>query len=390
MEFAELLLTKLLSEDMPSLIKFASESLNLPVMLVDSEYKGVAFYPNQMLDDPIWDEIYKYNRVPPNIVNQLNLDNMMQLGAEDSEPYFLNWGFLSSHPRILMNIFYSGQCIGYLAVLTEECTDAVLKKVKLIGIAAALKMHQDQQVSGTAPDYKTMFLNMLIREKRISQSQLEQWLSYFPNCPQPPCSIIGIADETADENSLNEWKYYLASFFPHILSVIKERNLVLLCENRQLDTIIKFLGAQKETGLRFGISESYWELEDTWKYYEQAMFALSMCNAQTSHPIFYKDVILDYISMLLNKYSCRENFIHPAISKIRQYDNKNRTQYFQTLCAYVCNLFHATDTINRLYIHRNTLPHRLKMIEEIGGIDLQDPTVCTILMLNLYILGFLK
>lgn len=73
MESAELLLSKLAQEDIQTLTQYVSEYFVLPVMLVDTEYRGISFYPRQPLNDPIWDEIYQHNRVSPTIVNQLNL-----------------------------------------------------------------------------------------------------------------------------------------------------------------------------------------------------------------------------------------------------------------------------------------------------------------------------
>ncbi len=384
MEFAEMLLNESYRGDMESLIQTASEYLTFPVMLVDSEYKGIAFYPKQILNDPIWDEIYKYNRIPPNIINQLNLDNMMQLGSVNMEPYLLNWGFLEKYPRILMNLFDSNQCIGYLAVLTEICTKDMLDKVKLIGIAVALKMHRSYQVLLTSPDYKTMFLNMLLSEKRITKSDLKAWISYFPECPSPPFVLIDVAQESGREKNLRELQRYLSEIFPGVLSVVRERTLILLCQNRHFGPIMNFLESKGGAGLSFGISENCKKFEDVRRHYEQSAFALSMRSEKKERRIFYKDVILDYIIMTINKYSSREKFIHPAVLKIQNYDEENHTQYLQTLQAYVGNLFNASDTVKSLHIHRNTLPHRIKMIEEIGGFDLKDPAVCAVLMLNFY------
>lgn len=184
-----------------------------------------------------------------------------------------------------------------------------------------------------------------------------------------------------------ELRQSIAAFFPSVLSAIRERNLVLLCQNRQLDALLNFLESRKTNSLRWGVSETFTRLEEAKRSFDQAMFALSMSKEEKRNQVFYSDVILDYITMILNKHSCRENFLHPAIQKLQAYDQKNRTPYLQTLRAYVSCLFHPSDTVKALYIHRNTLPHRLKMIEEIGEIDLTGPKVCAVLLLNFYTLG---
>lgn len=177
---------------------------------------------------------------------------MMGLGEEGSKPYFLNWGFLEQHPRVLINIFNGGRCLGYLAILTWECSPALLEQVKLAGTAIALKLQQDQQAAIPAPDYKTMFFNMLLADKQMTKSQLQEWLSYFPDPIQLPYSIVAIAQIPVREPHLRELRQSIAVFFPGVLSAVRERNLVILCQVRQLDALLHSLEARKTASPALG------------------------------------------------------------------------------------------------------------------------------------------
>ena len=48
-------------------------------------------------------------------------------------------------------------------------------------------------------------------------------------------------------------------------------------------------------------------------------------------------------------------------------DHPQRELYLETLDAYFKNNMNMGETAQKLYIHRNTLQHRLKRIEELTG-----------------------
>ncbi|MBQ2895604.1 MAG: helix-turn-helix domain-containing protein [Oscillospiraceae bacterium] len=55
------------------------------------------------------------------------------------------------------------------------------------------------------------------------------------------------------------------------------------------------------------------------------------------------------------------------------HDNEHNTSYFPTLKSYLDNNFNLTDTAQDLYIHRTTLLYRLKKMEELFKLRLDDP-----------------
>ena len=70
-----------------------------------------------------------------------------------------------------------------------------------------------------------------------------------------------------------------------------------------------------------------------------------------------------------------------------RYDQENGTQYFQTLREYLLNERDIPKTSEKLIIHRTTLLYRLKKIQSLVSVNLEDPWQRLYLMLSLWILS---
>ncbi|WP_416386792.1 helix-turn-helix domain-containing protein [Blautia producta] len=73
---------------------------------------------------------------------------------------------------------------------------------------------------------------------------------------------------------------------------------------------------------------------------------------------------------------------HPALSVLDRYDCRNHTELKKTLKEYLNCERNYVKTAARLYIHRNSLLYRLKRIEELTGIDLDNEEIRLHLMLS--------
>lgn len=88
---------------------------------------------------------------------------------------------------------------------------------------------------------------------------------------------------------------------------------------------------------------------------------------------FSEDYLIDAIVQRCTQGCSAEIFMPPCLLRLRDYDNRNNTNLLNILNAYLENSFNINKTAHALYIHRNTLSTRIKDIERIGIIDLNDP-----------------
>ena len=67
------------------------------------------------------------------------------------------------------------------------------------------------------------------------------------------------------------------------------------------------------------------------------------------------------------------DFYRDSVGELVSYDERNGADLMSTLEAYFAAHGSPTDTAQRLGVHRNTVLYRLRRIEEIGRLRLDDP-----------------
>lgn len=387
----EILLYSLIEDDIHVQVRKMSEYLNCPIMLTDVGYNLIAHYPDKKMDDPLWDAIHEFETTPPAFVNKLYIESMMPLALNNKEPYYLGRGFLEHHPRVLMNLCSKTTCYGYLAVLQGENTPEFFEKVKLMGDVCTLSLQKSFMGETATVDYSTMFLKYLFDEKGTNKEQIRNWLQYLPVSVKPPfyvgycsCNVDGDIEQTA-----SYIESVIKKAYPGTLFMQRKKNLVFLFTSMKSEEHVHSLIRMLQDSLQayrlcFGVSNKYCELEASFSYLKQARFAWSVAGTKKLSIMMYRDCILDQMISVIYATLPREQYVHEAIGWLSDYDRENNTEYLKTLRVYIRSMCSAKKTVEELHIHRNTLPHRLEMIEKIGHIDLNDVDTCTVLLMNFF------
>jgi sugar diacid utilization regulator len=122
-----------------------------------------------------------------------------------------------------------------------------------------------------------------------------------------------------------------------------------------------------------GLGRSYYSNLDIYKSFQEAKIALQMHDyvQNSKGVIHYSDIgyirLLSYIhDELLN------DFANEYIGQLEKQDRENVTELVPTLNTYCNHHGDISKTAESLYIHQNTLRQRLKKIESILGIQLNN------------------
>lgn len=122
--------------------------------------------------------------------------------------------------------------------------------------------------------------------------------------------------------------------------------------------------------------------------YEQAAECINYCRKRNLkfQVCSYDQLGIYQLFSDMSKTSLYEDFVNKQLGVLIDYDTHNSTQLLTTLEVYLknnCNLLHTSD---ELFTHRNTIKYRLKRIQELLNLDLEDSSV----MLNLNVALYLK
>ncbi len=95
-----------------------------------------------------------------------------------------------------------------------------------------------------------------------------------------------------------------------------------------------------------------------------------------------KDCALAFVVSRIKRDKSIGFLLHPALEKLKAYDAANQSDLYNTLKVYLLNDRNAQRCASMLYLHRNSLQYRVKRIQEITGVDLNDETERTYLGLS--------
>lgn len=109
-------------------------------------------------------------------------------------------------------------------------------------------------------------------------------------------------------------------------------------------------------------------------YYAQAASILRFCggNGSGKHLFLQEDVgLYGILEASLERHDALE-LCHPDVLFLYEYDQKNGTEYMETLLQYLLNDRNAVKAAKALYIHRNTMNYRLERLRELLCYDEED------------------
>ncbi|MBR3587448.1 MAG: helix-turn-helix domain-containing protein [Oscillospiraceae bacterium] len=206
--------------------------------------------------------------------------------------------------------------------------------------------------------------------------------------------------EKENEQKLR-YEFLLDSFLNRLKKspcVIYRNSLVCLIDEKDVDLFTGDSPASITDLLRFyglvcGISNEIADPEKLSMYYDQACTTLNLvrCLKDSGLYFFHKDYSV--YSILDTVYSLCSiplpEYCYPKYMQLLKFDSENDTNYALTLSAYLECGHDSMRTAELMHVHRNTIIYRLKRMEELFGICLNDADELFSIHFTLRILRYL-
>ena len=91
---------------------------------------------------------------------------------------------------------------------------------------------------------------------------------------------------------------------------------------------------------------------------------------------------LYFLNKLAGDKSFGTELLHPGLTRLRRYDERHGTDFYNTLYQYLLAERNVVATAKALFIHRNSMIYRLQRIQQLLDVDLDDPNVRLYLLLS--------
>lgn len=284
---------------------------------------------------------------------------------------------------------------------------------KLAGLTALLLqtegMFQEQQ-----HQFQEHFVYDLLYHKFESQkAMIKQAKTWGWNLEKPHHLLlidINLSKELTDVNWLDDILNHLEnqnsdSNRPLIIFPFEDQIIALLEDEEDISVsarkeYVMKTAIELEEGLssnwqdyqfHIGIGKLYQESTFLNKSYQEAKLALKFGEIWLEGKNIFHISDLGTLRLFLHVHEeILSDYCQEYLSSLIESDRKNGTEYIKTLKAYIQHHELINEVSNALFIHPNTLRNRMKKIEEITGIDLQNTQEFINLIVAIKILSLLS
>ena len=237
----------------------------------------------------------------------------------------------------------------------------------------------------------------LIENKNMRIETIQDRAKYLGISLTGLFEVLLIPIEQKDNLPVGRLAQDMITIFPLAKTVYYNLNLVVLNAKatNQSEFLSKIDRIMEKYQVHCGISAEFYSLLDISTAYTQAKIAAGfyltkaynlakLLKSDCTRCLLFEDYYIYYLWGI--KKECCQKFdkcygifnscqCNRALEKLYQYDKKHHTDNYQLLYNYLINERKARETAEIMHMHRNNIIYRIKKIEEITGIDLNDASV---------------
>ena len=213
--------------------------------------------------------------------------------------------------------------------------------------------------------------------------------------PQDRVVCVRLNAQRDDDSAIQEHALHSELFqvFPHAYIMFNEREQCVLLNLTQSPINRAMLSHSlsplcRDYCLYAGMSSPVDGLREWHAAWLEARYALDRAFARRDEKwiVAFSDCALDMALGSLQPPLLPRHLVAPELRVLMEYDAQKGTQYFDTLRVYLLEERDIPRASEKLIIHRTTLLYRLKKIEQLISLNLEDPWYRLNLMLSLRIL----
>lgn len=382
------------------IIDVGHEVIGNPMFVSDLGYNVLAFNKNVSVMDPSWptanpkEEFEAYERI-----KKLNDSGVFERLYKSDVPCIENFDY-SPTRWMAHKITINEKNIGHIAVVESEKSfeDMDLNLLQfLCGIVASELQKDNNHHSHYHNEFEHFFTDLL-EEKTTSFESIHKRGQSLNLNMKKYMMLVTISPGNKKRNGMS--LSYIRTFINRLLNteksiLYKNKITVLLLRDRKEafseDTENKLKDFLKSNEMNAGISQCFQEVATLKKYYLQSIKAMKLGVSLNDREqlFYYDDYSIYHLLEIAGAQSDLKNFCNPAVFDLIAYDRQYKTDYCHNLYMHLLNDASITKTSEFFKIHRNSMKYRIKKIEEILNISLDDMDIKLSLIMTFKILIYI-
>jgi hypothetical protein len=195
-------------------------------------------------------------------------------------------------------------------------------------------------------------------------------------------------------HSLYNYENVFAGAYSDCIALRHEDFILLLLHNDACSMLEQCLPAlRKQLSMDGGVCSvglRFCDLAQLTIEYDMTKLPLRISSQGNRRIRFYREVMETHLINELSSCFPLRHTCHYAAVRVQEYDIANGTDFLLTLETYLMNNKSLMAAAEKLFIHRSTLTYRLKCIEKIARMQLDDPCERLHILLSCIVLRIIK
>ncbi|NLL52172.1 MAG: hypothetical protein GX248_05650 [Peptococcaceae bacterium] len=399
LSLAQAKLTEILLSGMglQQIVDTGSELLGNPILVIDISFKVVAYSRTIQSDDIPWQKMTESGYCSYEMIDVMIDDRYEHRYSKF--PVYVEAQAMYPYNSQLSGIRIRGKTVGHVSLIEckrpiQEC-DALLQKFLCEIIAC--EMQKDSFTSHSKGVMYENFIADLLDGKIKNRRVIKERMKYLDFLKKDIFYIL--TARLRPEIAVNKPLLYFRDVLETIISgskcLIYNNDIVALISKSKGEglskadfrEVIQFLEKHRMIG---GLSNSFENVEEAKTFYQQSCKAIELgLRLDSEETLFqYEHYFVYNLFEIAEKQEDLKNFLSPLLFRLMNYDLQNNTDYMGSLYAYLAGGNNLTKAAQVFDIHRNTMNYRIKRIEEILNVNLNDPNVSFILTFSFKLLLF--
>lgn len=364
-----------------SILKAASRELENPFVVYDNNYSLVAHSIPPTLQIPAAQNVVKNGYANVEIISQMEKNGSLDYAfANQDSPVLVK--IINGFEKLAVSIYNRGVYSGLLCYFNyvRPIFEEDYEIVQFVGELTRIYFQNQFTQNDYWTPWNYLFSTALNHRRELTSDMIDKLDVELPK--EMKLMVIGTAGffRTIHGNQLKYLQTRLFNQLPGSHQYFFDGYLICVDRSASLDiqsNLERWKNFQQELSkLNFvcGISNTFTSITTLFNAFQQACAAFDLGQKIQSKTTIheYKDYIVPHIASLLEKNYAIEEFYHPALQSLIQYDAQYSTNYVEFLLVYFeCNRNNhlCAECFN---IHYNSVKYRLNVIQDIGKINLKD------------------
>lgn len=357
--------------DMQTIINEATDILGNPMVLIDTRFRILYTSTNVEVNNDLWKQTLVEQYVSDEIISSMEKSCIISRLQAEEKP--IEYDIPDGYKAIRMPLFYKKRYCGFIGVYDylkpmnlddSQC-------LRIISKAITAMLYADSSLIGSTDNRYEDYLHELVKCGRLEQAEAicRKNSSMSLGKRKILICVNRRGDEEEQKNMpcgrirdiMNQYLYQ------HCSTIYENRLVMLFCLDRMSgglwdNTLASVEKYCSQYDLMAGTSFEFIRTEYMPYAYRQAVFAAERPD-DTRVRMFESHMLDSIMDQCLENYSAGY-YEHPAIRKIKEYDQEFKTDYLNTLRAYLDSFCNLKETAASLDIHYNTMKYRMSMVEK--------------------------